>query len=371
MPRNALLIKLDGLGDWVLCSQYVRQLQESQIFKNCKFDILGDVGFKDFFGCTEKNFNEQFWISKRGNLLLKLGTSVKNAKLKRIIEKAYLAYLSIKLKGLYKKKYDVVIVSCWNNALQQFINQIVKNINSKTKIARAIYQNRSLEESHNKVYTKLIPVSGDHLKFFRGDLERIFFENIANEKFKLEEKEITPRKINKAFIFCGAFHKKRRLDPVKYMELAEAIFKTLGIKSVIYGVPEDFKESSMKNHRHGIVLNKGISDINDIIHDIKNSDIYIGNDTGFLHYALSLGKPAIVISNGNSFNTFLKYPSKPHLHYIFTKEAEKIIQSEDEQEVERITKSSDFDINTIDSEIMISTVVKFIKNYENSSNRDI
>lgn len=356
--KKGLLIKLDGLGDWVIFSKAFKEFQKTAKFKNCKFDFLGDEGFREFFESTENNFNKKIWIKRRGNKWISLIEKIKNQKLQSYLFKIYLNNITKNIISNLDNKYDIVIVSCWNNSLQRFVNNIVKEIKSPLKISRAIYRDQNSSEQQRRIYNQLIPMSGDHLVHFRGTLEKIYLENIAGEALTINHSEINDRLIKNVFIFCNAFHKKRRLSAEKYYELAKFLRDKYDLNCSLYGLEPKFSKSLTQEKN--IDLNFGISTTSSIINAIKNSDLYIGNDTGFLHYALSLGKRSIVVSNGNSYNTFLRYPNGYRLEYILSNKAQAVIESGNEKDIEAMTRCSDFDINEISENDLIKKVDKLL-----------
>ena len=242
--------------------------------------------------------------------------------------------------------------------MQRFVNNIVKEIKSPLKISRAIYRDQNSSEQQRRIYNQLIPMSGDHLVHFRGTLEKIYLENIAGEALTINHSEINDRPIKNVFIFCNAFHKKRRLSAEKYYELAKFLRDKYDLNCSLYGLEPKFSKSLTQEKN--IDLNFGISTTSSIINAIKNSDLYVGNDTGFLHYALSLGKRSIVVSNGNSYNTFLRYPNGYRLEYILSNKAQAVIESGNEKDIEAMTRCSDFDINEISENDLIKKVDKLL-----------
>ncbi len=368
-PKKGLLIKLDGLGDWVIFSDQFKKLKQTAKYKDCDFDFLGDNGFKDFFKATERDFSETYWIHRRGSGLLDIvnGLEKRSTFLGKIANYLYLSALSVQLKRLFNTEYDVVIVSCWNNGLQKYINKIVRRLNAKFKIGRMVFHNVQLEKEQRKTYSELIPISGDHLKIFRGDLERSFVENLCNEKLPADPQNVINKEIKEAFIFCGAFHKKRRLEQSKYVDLAIALSER-GIKAHVYGLPEGVKFKAIDGN---VDFHYGISPANEIVSAIRDSDIYIGNDTGFFHYAVSLGKLAVVVSNGNSLNTFVRYPNNKNIKYIFPKSLINILNDADQSTIDQLTRSSELDINEISTEILVSETLDWVGYHENCINWNV
>lgn len=345
--KNVLIIKLDGMGDWVLYEQHLIELKKMKEYQDAKFYLLGDKGFKEY--CILKNsdlFHGTFWINKRGSrfisYLLKPSNILFINRINRLIMNLF---LHIKLRKLYKLKYKSLIVSCWNNKLQKFINIIAKDINADKKYGRAIFKDYVLETQQKKIYTDLIPMSGDHLRYFRGDIERIFLENIAHKKLLKREYKYEKKEIHKVFMFASAYAPKRRWPSNKFLQLAETIVKNHNIDVCIYGAESDLPK---QNRNPRISIYTGKSDFTQLDRDLMTSDMYIGNDTGFYHIAVSYNKRCIVISNGNSLKTFLVYPENKNINYVFPNSVSKIIESGDINKIKSITKSSDYDITQIE-----------------------
>lgn len=359
--KNVLIIKLDGIGDWVLYEQYLVELKKLKEYSNTKFYLLGDEGFKEYCKVKDSDlFYDTFWINKRGSVFISFLLKSSNILLIDKIKMLFLnLFLHIKLRKMYKLKYKALIVSCWNNKLQTFINIIAKDINADKKYGRAIFKNYKLETQQRKIYNHLIPMSGDHLRYFRGDIERLFLENVAHKRLPKKEYKYEKKAIHKVFMFASAYAQKRRWSSDKFLKLAEALVKNYNVDVCIYGAESNLDKEN-KNSR--IAIYSGKSNFTQLDNDLRSSDIYIGNDTGFYHIAISYNKKCIVISNGNSLKTFLVYPENENINYVFPDSVSKVIKSGDRNKINNITRSSDYNIN----EINVDDVYNIFKKIVNS-----
>lgn len=338
--KKVLVMKLDGLGDWIIFEKYLKQLTSSKKFKKSKFYLIGDVGFKDFV-IEDNFFNKSYWINfRRSFSLLKL-LPCKNFCLNLLIKKFLLLHPSLK-----KINFDAVIFSCWNNEVNKWGNKIVQHLSYKDGFCRNVFANNYLHLENLKLYNKVIPITGDHLRYHRSEIECAFLENICERQ--LSKKIIIENKpIEKIFIFCGAFARKRRWDAKLYIKLAKEILKTFQVNVYIYGIDPSLKSITLDEP--GIIYSFGRVDMHDIVECIKSCDLYIGGDTGFYHLAYHKFKPCVVVSNGNSLRTFCQVPRIKEIDYVFPDIVDVYLSDRVKwkKQIFDITLSSSIDINDI------------------------
>ena len=104
----------------------------------------------------------------------------------------------------------------------------------------------------------------------------------------------------------------KRWSVENYIKLAEHIIKKKSCKFYLAGGQNDqelfkkFLESSLANN---CVSFKDLS-ISETLPIIKNCDIYIGNDTGWLHIASALGKKCVALFMDSPVQAYGKYSEK-------------------------------------------------------------
>lgn len=266
--KSTLILKLDGLGDWIIFEYYLNQIKSN--LKNT--DLLVDSGCFEYVLSSElKAFvNHVASINFRGNFI--------HSFFRRNESFSYVENFIVKRKlRELAKTYDMVIVSVWNAKLAAFIKRyFINNIDAKH-----VYFPTNIEKG-----------------MFRGESERLFLESTLSVPLKsLTYKKNPIGKPKKIFIFAGSFKKNKRWPENLYIELAEYLIRKKYTVSV-WGLPRKYKNSKQ-------FIKFG--NIHDILGSLKESDIYLGNDTGFMHSAIQMHKRVIVIDNGITPNNFLNY----------------------------------------------------------------
>lgn len=270
--RSNLIIKLDGLGDWIIFEFFLKQLH-GEIQNG---DLLIDSGSLDYFNASELNrtFATVYSFDFRGNAIHSFFRKRKSC---FFIEK----WLVKSQLGALSRKYHSVIVSVWNRSLEEFIkNYILSNLDFDELFIPSKF---GLNTASNTL--------------FRGELERMFLETVFLKDLRpieYKSKRSIPKKI---FIFATSFKANKRWPAQRYIELAKWLLNC-GLKVSLWGLVNTRSNSSC-------FIKKG--DIIALIEDLRNSDVYLGNDTGIMHLAIQLNKRVIVIDNGIMPNSFLNY----------------------------------------------------------------
>lgn len=268
--KNILVIKFDGLGDWVIFSFYLNQIK-------CEFNsifILCDQGSKEYI--YEKIGRECNVVALpvRGRVLYRMANS-KYYFISTLAKKYYLHLINKSIKGC---SFDLCIFSCWNKKMQNIFLPMLKKIVCKCEIF-------SSDTDVNKLFE------------FRGDSEKLFLERVFGKKLKRLTFKALNNDIHKIFIFANSFKKEKRWGDENFILLSKTL-KLMNYETVIWGISENIKQEV--KYCNGSIRN--------LIKDLRTCQLYIGNDTGVLHMAIQEGLTCCVIHNGKRPNSFLRYP---------------------------------------------------------------
>lgn len=269
---KVLVVKLDGLGDWVIFDFYLQALARAR--KDYEFDLLVDLGAKDYIKESCLNWDKTYFISHRGGWRFKLWRKLP------AIRNLPISLCRTDIAKLQSTTYDLILVSAWNVWQEAFIRtQIISHL----RYSKVIYS-RDIDSSfcHD----------------FRGDQEREFLQQAFN--VLLPKLRYSPKngEIRKIFLFSSSFKSEKRWPSNYFVELASYLLKK-GFQVELWGAslssrPSFFRKGGMK----------------ELLASLDSSDLYIGNDTGILHIAIQLKKKVFVISNGKKPNSFLCYDGK-------------------------------------------------------------
>ncbi|MDW8465862.1 MAG: hypothetical protein RML35_06685 [Chloroherpetonaceae bacterium] len=65
VPKTLLILRLDEIGDYVLFRNFLKEIRESERFKDYKITLCGNAAWKDLAEAFDKESVDEFiWISK-------------------------------------------------------------------------------------------------------------------------------------------------------------------------------------------------------------------------------------------------------------------------------------------------------------------
>lgn len=110
-------------------------------------------------------------------------------------------------------------------------------------------------------------------------------------------------------LFPGASNAIKAWPPERFADLANRITKEFKVRIVICGASSDFdtQEAVAAQITAPVIRLAGKTDLLQLIAILKQSALYIGNDTGPLHLAAAVGTPALCILGGGHFGRFYPY----------------------------------------------------------------
>ena len=366
--KKVLIIKLDGIGDYVLFRNYVKMMKQSPYYAEAEFTLLGDIGYKECAEFLDSDFFSSFiWVNRRNNKLLSTIVSrLKKNQKKRcwgpLFRKLHSRYLQFLFKEVLSQEYDCIVTSAWNFQLEHYIlDPVVKQIKSKTKIARAGYHH--VEQSHKQIYNFLVPTIEPEFKTFRGHMEKQFFENIIgkdlhniSQRNSITLPDIQPEQ--SVVMFTGAYHPKRMWALQNYLELAKYIVQRHDLKVYVCGeIPACDKPDTWPS---GVIDFTGRRPFNELLRKIAAARLIVTNDTGFYHIAVALDRKIVVLSNGNSYYSFLQYPNADDIQYVLAQDFKNLLSNDKKNALKNNIISSKCNINSIDYNEAVNAVDRLL-----------
>lgn len=302
-PNTLLLVRLDGIGDYILFRNFIEILKKSKKYCDYKITLCGNIIWKNLAENFDRTFIDNFiWIDKR--------KFIRNP----IYRFKILRYISqygfeIAIQPTYSREYffgDAIIRA----------SSAKERIGSESDLSNITNQQRV---TSNKYYTILVPVKSENIfEFYRN---KEFFEYILGKKielnqpnFKINKEEVKTSIYNPYIvIFPGAGSKDRRWQSNKFAEVADYVYKKCRYNIVIAGsktdkiLAEDIKK---KSENLNIVDLTGRITLTQLIQIIKDANILISNETVAVHIAAAVGTKTICISTGFRFGRFDPYPEE-------------------------------------------------------------
>lgn len=353
-PNTLLLIKLDSIGDYLLFRNFIDHIKKSEKFKNYKITLLGNIIWKElsetFDGHTIDNF---IWLERQ--------------KFNRKI-----LYKFQILKLIYNHGFETVIECSYSREIL-FGDSIVKTSRAANRIGSTGSQDGYAKWKRNllsdKFYTELIPSSNQiNFEFYRN---KDYFSKILNVNLDIIKPVLNTDKIGKydfkkeyIVVFPGANHSKRRWNAEKYSRVIAHLLKHYEFDMVLAGSMSDYNiadEIFNKLKSERVINFAGKTTLPQLAKLISDSKLLISNETSAIHFAASLSKPFVCISNGNHFGRFHPYPKEMGIKEIFIYPDEIMKKISDGEYLKaKYGFGSELDINSIHENLVISAVEEFL-----------
>jgi len=297
--RRLLIIKTDAIGDYILFRNFIEIVKQSELYRDYKIDLLGNVLWRDIAVKYDARFVDEFIFIKAHDLY---ESPLKTLKL------AWRLFLN---------NYEVVLQPTYartliNDSLAAFTGtkQII-GFESDTDQIPMRYKVKT-----DKFYKKLflLPVDIN----FEFERTKFFFESILNTPLSLVAPFIKSVKTKKGgiVIIPGAGSVKRAWEKEKFLELARLILPNTRLPLLLLGGKEELETGNYlaANLPPGSITNLiGKTSLPELIEFIDDAALIIANDTSAIHIAAAVGTKSVCILGGGHFERFAPYPEyMPH-----------------------------------------------------------
>ena len=295
--RTLLLIKNDGIGDYILFRNYLYFLRNSAKYKHHQIYLLANLTGKDLaMHLDAKVIDGFFWYS----------------------DSYFLKWNLVKLlSGLQRLRLETIIYP--NYSRKYTTDWLVKNIRAKNKIAvdgDCINEPVTLKHKTNSYYSELINV--DVVPLHEFDRNKQIFEALTGEKHQPKSPVIRRADLpivpnNSVVIFFDASSAEKKWSPVNFNTLCRLILSAFDTNIILIGGTNDEQEIAVISN--GIPANKlsnrrGL-DLIGLCALIGGANLLISGDTVAVHMAAALSVPAVCIAKGDLYGRFVPYP--PHV----------------------------------------------------------
>ncbi|MDB5142370.1 MAG: hypothetical protein JWQ66_1083 [Mucilaginibacter sp.] len=293
--KTLLIVRSDGIGDYILFRNYLYFLKSSEKYKHHKIYLLDNLISKDLAIHLDSELVEGFFWYSDGY---------------------FLKWNLIKLLfGLQRMRFETIVYS--NYSRKFTLDWLINKINAKNKIGvdgDVINEPVELKHKANKYYSELISVDAGPLHEFERNKQ--ILEIIAGEKccftkpfIEKDKLNITPN--NSIVIFPGAGNTNKKWPPSNFNKLCLRIIEELKTNVILAGANDDVSL--------GLQISNGIRDerlsyqadlnIIELCELIGGANLLISGDTAAIHIAALLGIPGICIAKGDLYGRFIPYAS--------------------------------------------------------------
>lgn len=300
--KTILLVRLDGIGDYVLFRNFIKILKNSKQYKDYKITLIGNIAWKSISEKIDIEYIDNFiWLD-----------------VNKFNNNFFYRYKNIK--EISCKGYELVLNPVYSRDF--YTDIFVKQIKSHKKIGSSgdLSNIKSWQKNISDCYyTELIPADNELMfEFYRN---KEFFQTLLKEKLEIKKPfiEITNIKSpiilpkNYVVLFLGAGANFRKWSVKNFIEVSKFIQKIYELDIVVCGDYTD--QESAKDFdflfNRGILNLVGKTTLFDILNIINSAELLIANETSIPHFAVALDvKNILVISNGNHLGRFTPYPKE-------------------------------------------------------------
>ncbi len=354
--KRLLIVKVDGIGDYVLFRNCLKALSESDRFNQFDIDLITNSLNKDLTTQFDSKYlNNTFFVPREK---IHLNQKVRNE------------YLNL----LNDRDYDLVIN--WTFSRVVFDDLFIRSINAKNKISFEgddNNQSKWMKSITNSFYCRLLPT--DTLIKFEFErnwqmLEFIVEDKIGLKTFGFDNLPFKTTETNRApyVVFApGASSEDRVWSSSNYSKLADLILENnLCQNIIICGSKGD--GNLAKAIINGAKNCKKIMDITGTLKLSKLPELFnksvavISSESGLTHIAAASRSFYYCISNGNHLGRFHPYPEELIClkgSYFYPPQIEKDIQFLNFKDVtKRHGRKSTFDTSEIPVEKVFQKLEK-------------
>jgi ADP-heptose:LPS heptosyltransferase len=337
----AVLIRLDGIGDYVLFRNFIPYIKQAEILRGRKLILIGNQDWQTLAETFDSSYFDGFiWVNKK-----RFETNDYGYKLK-------LFWQLRRLKAMW------LINPIHSRSL--FSETIVAFIKAKINIAASgdeVNLGAVAKTQSDAGYHQLIPsLSTDTFEFYRN---RAFAAVFSNQKIHLAKPFFgginhEPKSI--IGIFPGAGEPQRIWSAENFAHLIQIIqTSNPSMTFEIYGSSTDkAKEAKIREliaPTTQITAYCAQLSLPELIERLTACRLIISNETSAVHFAAALDIPCVCISNGERFGRFSPYPLSisSKIHTIFPNDS---FYAPEKQELlkEQFRLYSPLNINTISVE---------------------
>lgn len=347
-PNTLLIIRLEGIGDYILFRNFLESLKSHPQYSNYSFTLCGNESFKNIAELFDFSAIDEFiWIQPK--------------KFQSRLFYRWQIMLEIRERGFER----VIYPTFSRDSLLG--DSIIRCSGAKEKIGcfGDDVHSRNWERSvFNKCYTKLINIPDSiHFEFLRNKniFEQLINNSIAVNKPFLKMQSGAFNSENPFAVICpDALLAKKRWHLKYFLEVSNYLYNKYNLTSIFVGGTKVLSNNQMKIlERASYIVNKiGKTTLQETSELINQSSLVISNDTAVSHIGVALDKPVVVISNGEHYGRFTYPPQVYNKIYYAFPPAMNCSTIPYEELVKRYKYGSFLNINTISVDEVIRLAEK-------------
>ncbi|MBN1975118.1 MAG: glycosyltransferase family 9 protein [Sedimentisphaerales bacterium] len=309
--KTLLIVKIDGIGDYILFRNYLEVIRKSEQFKDYKITLCGNSVYKELAEAYDKKYVDEFiWID-----IKKLSFVMKHFK--------NIQYRYNTLRTISKKGFEIAIQPTYSRDFWVG-DTLIKASHAKQRIgSRGDYTciKSWQKRLSDRWYTKLVTASALPLSEIKRNAE--FFQNLglfSSTALKPVLKVIldTGKNYNENnyYILCPGAGLIKRFWPLEHFaELAKRIHSTTGWTCVICGARDETHLGQKLMDLTDVPMNNiaGVTSLSELVTIISKAKLVVSNETSVIHIAAAIGTPSICILGGGHYGRFMPYENETNM----------------------------------------------------------
>jgi ADP-heptose:LPS heptosyltransferase len=332
--RTLLILKLDGIGDYVLFRNYIEVLKNSSRFRNYEITLCGNVIWKSLAERFDKDsVNKFIWVD-----------------LNEIHSFRYRFKLYYKMQ---RQGFELLLHPTFSRT--NFADAVARYCGAKYKIGYdGDYTNQTPEKKkeNDLIYDKLIESKSEwRFEFYRY---RDFFETLLSVKINKLKPDLSCNNLSeeKYIIICpGGTELYKRWSPANFAALSMLLKEDFPDKSfLVCGSSKDRSgaEDIIRTSTVEFQDCTGKINLSELIDIFSKAFLIITNDSGPFHISVALNKRVACIANGSVYGRFTPYPEELRANSLTIFPEEVVQNYTEEEKINRFHKEFiHTDINTI------------------------
>lgn len=293
-----LVVRLDAIGDWILCRNALHALRRSARFADTHWTILGNPAWRGLAEAFDKDLaDEWFWVERRGDLFRKGYENL----LPRAVWHRRVAKAQARLREkLTAGRYDIVL--SLQPSRDPLLDELVAGLAPEVVGVRA-------DGLDSSMYTRLVNPGPEPFVFLRN---RALVSDLTGEPcdvpLSLGLSASPPR--DEVLVFTGASHWTRRWPRRRVRALVRLLLDRTSSRAILAdGASRTDIRAFAASFRSNRVEALSPQSLADFAKRIASVRAVVTNDTMALHLAAAASTPVVGIVNGVSGRDgFWPYP---------------------------------------------------------------
>lgn len=301
-PRSLVVLRLDGIGDYVLFRNFLPVLRDSARFAGYRVTLCGNALWRDLAETLDAGVVDGFeWIDTRA---FQSSLAARHDVFARLA--ALGAGTVIQPRHSREAGLEDAVVGFLRDA------ESIGSLGDDHNLATA------RKARTDRLYDTLIPVPDDAFEF---EANRAFFEALVGRELpgvgpRIDRAALGPRRDDAgpyAVIFPGAGETRRRWSADRFGAVVDHLIAETGLRVAICGGPGDGEvAAAIARGRPAdrVEDRTGRTPLPDLAALIADATVLVSNETGAVHIGAASGTPTLCVSNGNHFGRFTEYPPR-------------------------------------------------------------